>query len=750
MRAVKLTSACNAHSRRLAQRLQFRMGAVFLVVSARFGDWATRTRRTRVTRHCGVFVASLLFYLASLGCASIPKGRAAVNSIEVRGTKRVTESEIVDHLATAKTPKFFGLFRGVVYDYEIFDRFVLQRDLQRVERYYRARGFYQARVWAGRVFYVDDRHVRVVIYVDEGPRTYVRDVKLDGLLGLPQDVIAKARAAEHAGLAVGEPFDEDVFVDTEKKILRALTDSGYAAAEVKRHAQVDLPRSYADIGFAVVPNVRARFGSVRITGLGKIPEGPVRRALDINEGDQYSTAAMEDAEQALLDLGVFRSVEIEPQFTAEKAKQTVVPLVVRAEPGDLHAVHLGGGIELDVTRADAHLVAGWEHRNLFGGLRHFSVEFKPGVVFYPTRLPSLKMPTAYLPEEKFQVELEQPGFIEARTSGYIQGQFNIFPILLSADVDETAPVLGYQELKGTLGLRRRIWRFFLNPTYNLQMSTPFTYQGELDPALRGVVISYAGLKTTFDLRNDTVQPHRGIFVGNDLEFAGLGGDARDVKVQPELRGYVPLGKEPTLALRASTGFLFPMNYGRTLSSNARVGQPPPGVDRTQWVRDTQLLFFRAFFSGGPNSNRGYPLRGVGPHGVVPFFAPELTAQELQLQCDQDNPDFDARCNMPLGGMTLWEGSAEFRYPVKDPFAVVTFCDASDVSQARVNLRFTRPHLSCGLGARYGTPVGPVRFDIGYRIPGMQVLVKDEPPSEGTPGTILGLPVAINIGVGEAF
>ena len=31
------------------------------------------------------------------------------------------------------------------------------------------------------------------------------------------------------------------------------------------------------------------------------------------------------------------------------------------------------------------------------------------------------------------------------------------------------------------------------------------------------------------------------------------------------------------------------------------------------LRDEQLLLLRAFFSGGPTSNRGYPFRGVGKH-----------------------------------------------------------------------------------------------------------------------------------------
>ena len=41
------------------------------------------------------------------------------------------DKEIEAHIATHDSPRFLGLFRGVVYDYEVFDRYVLERDLQR-------------------------------------------------------------------------------------------------------------------------------------------------------------------------------------------------------------------------------------------------------------------------------------------------------------------------------------------------------------------------------------------------------------------------------------------------------------------------------------------------------------------------------------------------------------------------------------------------------------------------------------------
>jgi outer membrane protein insertion porin family/translocation and assembly module TamA len=72
-------------------------------------------------------------------------------------------------------------------------------------------------------------------------------------------------------------------------------------------------------------------------------------------------------------------------------------------------------------------------------------------------------------------------------------------------------------------------------------------------------------------------------------------------------------------------------------------------------------------------------------------------------------------------------------------------------------RFDHLHLSCGVGARYDTPVGPIRVDIGYRVQPLQVLgfanetaAYNHDPSNGVQPTILGLPIAIAVGIGEAY
>ena len=100
---------------------------------------------------------------------------------------------------------------------------------------------------------------------------------------------------------------------------------------------------------------------------------------------------------------------------------------------------------------------------------------------------------------------------------------------------------------------------------------------------------------------------------------------------------------------------------------------------------------------------------------------------------------------------------EVRFQLSGPLGAAIFCDAGDVSAEPVQVRLTHLHLSCGFGGRYDTPVGPIRLDIGYRIPFLQVLgfaneaaVAAHDPTEGTQPEIFSVPLAISFGIGEAF
>jgi outer membrane protein insertion porin family/translocation and assembly module TamA len=161
---------------------------------------------------------------------------------------------------------------------------------------------------------------------------------------------------------------------------------------------------------------------------------------------------------------------------------------------------------------------------------------------------------------------------------------------------------------------------------------------------------------------------------------------------------------------------------------------------------------------------------------VPFLIPNTTSLQA-LSCPPPQPpDFatppagsglpgDPKiCSIPIGGFTLWEFSNELRFGVNGPLSGAVFCDMGDVSPHELSIRLDHMHLSCGLGARYDTPVGPIRLDIGYRVQPFQVLgfanetdAYHGDPANGFQPTLFGgssgsggIPVAIAIGIGEAY
>lgn len=681
-----------------------------------------------------------------MACAAIPSRRYAIEAISVSGNDHIDDADILQRIATRETPKFLGVFRGAMFDYEVFDRYVLERDLQRIERYYRARGFYRCHVRAGRVFDTGPRRVSVEIVVEEGPPTRVGRIDVHGLEALSAEVQDAALREVAEVFQVGDLFEEEAFGRAAENLQRLFTNRGYAYSQVKRAADVDITRDLASVGFWVEPGPIVHLGPISMAGLGSIPEEQLRRTLQLEPGALYSATELELAERALLDLGVFSAVSVEPDLTPHdpaRAPQTV-PLRVEVQRSRFRSVHLGGGVQLDSQRSDLHLVAGWEDRNLFGGLRSFLVQFVPGAVVYPTRLPDLEAPERLLPQARLRVEFRQPNFLEALTAGVVRAQASLSPVLLSSDRDPESPILGYRELRASVGLERSLYRkLFGSLSHNVQVNDPFAYVGELSSTLDTALVSYPELFLRLDARDDRLEPTRGAYGSATLQFAGVGGDARDVKVQPEVRVYVPLGGRDTFAARGSFGLLFADNYGSTIPDNAISGLA--AADDATVVRDIQLMFLRGFFAGGPGSNRGYALREIGPHGRVPFYNPGQTSDDFEGRCVM--PGASPNCELPLGGFTLWEASVELRIPLLGDLRGALFADAADVSPYPTDFRFDHPHLSAGLGVRYPTPVGPIRLDIGYRIPGLQA---PRTGDERTPNEFFGLPIAMSFGIGEPF
>lgn len=675
-------------------------------------------------------VAYVAIVCGTAACASAPPvGQDVTSAVEIHGGDVAEQPALANGLATKKG--------------EAFDEDVLRADLERVRRFYRAYGYYDAAVRAARVVSVGPQKVRVEIDVAPGTPVVVSKLDVVGLERLSPRLARRVRDAVR--LRLSEPMVEERLHQDARRMEDLLADAGYAYAKVVERAEVSVTRRSAVVEYRLSSGPQATYGDIQIEGLGPFDGDVVRGRLGLTKGDTYSRRGLEAARRRLFALGVFSVVQISPDLQDPDRRE--VPVRVILAVGTTHTAHFGAAAEVDSVRGLVGLRMGWENRNFFGGLRRFVVDATPSVTLYPLSTPEVGLRA--LPGVTTGVRLEQPAFLDASTVGFVEGRFNVYPVLYS-DFSPGDNIIGFIETKGSVGIERPVGveTFNIRPSYNAQASFPFMYLGSKPEGLDTAVILFPEIVAEADLRDDPVEPRSGAYFRLSAQLAGfIAGDADDLRLLPEVRLYAKLGSSASLGFRGEVGLLFPNQcgsepsrgcYGDSLTGSSTAPATDPAV-----IRDQQLLLFRGFYSGGATSNRGYNLREVGPHGTLGFLVP------TNVNCAVPNPP--SSCIRPLGGLTLWEQSLELRLILSKLAGLVFFIDASDVTRKPASFRLTFPHLSTGTGFRLRTPVGAVRLDVAVRVPYMQEVGEAHlPPSEGNPDTILGLPMAFHFGLGEAF
>ncbi|MFO0613585.1 MAG: POTRA domain-containing protein [Polyangiaceae bacterium] len=731
-------------------------------------------------------------------CTPADLSGCIVDSVSIEGNTEIDDDAIKEKIATAETGgvlenvPVLGAIDVASRSDERFDRFVLERDLARVERFYRAEGFYQARVTSGHArrepLRGDEERARdprsstpegqaedakrarvlVEIRVDEGPRTRVSSVTVGFDQKDPEfDAdFERKLTTERRGLKEGDWFTETAYEENRARLQRLLTEAGYANARVVKKAFVDVQGSRASVVYGITTGMKCKFGPIRIVGAStEVLDWILRRGLGFSKGDPFSSATLEATERWLTEFGVFGAITIEPDPTPTEAiGPTDVPILIRLERANLGALKLGVGAEIGDSVA-ARGVIGWQDKNLFGILDHWNLEVRPRVVFYPIRFSTLfdAPPSAVLPELTVRAQYSFPVPFEPRTTIFLQGEGGVSRPENAAtpqipDPDEN--ILGYQRVSGKFGLQRRFLssRFFVFPSFNVHFLNPISYNLDSVPAgYQSLTLRNIELSLDLDLRRgkggwNSAAPRLGAFFTTDLQIGGffLGGDGSDVRFRPEARFYIPLLRNLVLAGRFGTGLLYADDYATSLDADipsSTIREADGDADaRTKLNRDLQIVALRGLFSGGPNSNRGYGYNEIAPHRVFDEEGALLLAPQ------------------PVGGRTEWDASLEFRLSFNETVGSVFFLDASDVTRGFAEYRLTHPHLSLGAGLRYETPVGPLRVDLGYRIHGAQVIGEVDVESciakgedcptaiidEGDPSKLLGAPLAFAIAIGNAF
>ncbi|QQR89639.1 MAG: hypothetical protein IPJ88_15805 [Myxococcales bacterium] len=205
----------------------------------------------------------LFFFCAGItlfsACASVPKGRYGITNFELSGVQQMDAKSLQACLATQERSSFsfnlgavpepecnvppfdtdrvtLSLWRWPWTDWPVFERTIFERDLERIVRWYRARGFYRARILNSEVLpnsaldsdrtllmegqklrlgeEESEKHATVKVQVYEGEPVIVRSLELNEDTELEIDL--RRRLHKQIGRMIGQRFDEAEY-DLNKK-----------------------------------------------------------------------------------------------------------------------------------------------------------------------------------------------------------------------------------------------------------------------------------------------------------------------------------------------------------------------------------------------------------------------------------------------------------------------------------------------------------------------------------------------------
>ena len=154
------------------------------------------------------------------------------------------------------------------------------------------------RLWALGLFdaiAVDERAdgtgVRLVYRLRRRP--WLAALTWTGNLGLDRADIAAATR-----LAPGGDADDATLARARERVLTLLRREGFLGARVEPEVAEERATNGRRVTFAIAAGERARVGSVRVTGAGRVPAREIAKAFGLAEGSRYRPRAVRDGAEA--------------------------------------------------------------------------------------------------------------------------------------------------------------------------------------------------------------------------------------------------------------------------------------------------------------------------------------------------------------------------------------------------------------------------------------------------------------------
>ena len=590
--------------------------------------------------------------------------RLLIKKVSFEGNRTFSEGELRGLIATKEEWIFsFITNRGVL------DRDILTNDIAILSNHYYDHGYIDHKIDEP-VILRDRDGLEVVIRVDEGQQYRVGKVEIGGdLLQDGKQMLRKVK------LTTGQIFRGSRLREDITTITDMYSDKGFAFVQVDPVTKISAPEKTVDVALVITKGPPVYFNRVLIAGNTKTRDKVVRRELEATEQELYSGSKITQSRNALQRTGYFEDVQL---TTKKTAQPDTVDLLVDVKEGPTGTFSIGAGY----SGGSGFLFnAGVSEKNLFGRGQSLNGTFAIGserqdfIVSYNE--PYFNDTKVALGITGFNTETDYPDFDERKLGMAVTTSYPLRGFTLpfwgdrkseasigSDELNRDAPLTLWDYMRGTMA-----YEFTKDTISHIESGAPASITDAKGSSLTSAVIP----GFTYDSRDHFFNPTEGTKSLFAVKIAGLGGDSRFVKADIGGRWYYPLLKDPNwggsyvLALGGALGY--GVGYAKSSSS---------GHD---------LPLFERYFPGGINSVRGYADRSLGP-----------------------KEDGDV-----VGGDKQAIMNVELLFPIAEQYGLrgVAFFDVGQAFSSSQNISWSEFRRSVGMGARWMSPFGPLRVELGF-------------------------------------
>lgn len=601
----------------------------------------------------------------------------SVDEIAFSGNHNLSNSDLLAQVTVKKRTRFIS--------HGLYSEKLLRDSAKNVENFYKDNGFEDVKVTPHAV--VANKAIHISFDVSEGDRTTVASLHVQGNRSIPLDQLLFKRSGFE--LQEGKPYSPRRMADDRNRIAAKYLDRGFLNSEVKTVASrhPDDPHQM-DITYDITENQQVHISHVVYMGYRHTKLPLIQKSATLAPEQPLSQTALLQGESNLYDAGIFDWSSVGPKrdITDQNEEETLV----KVHEAKRNSITYGFGFEISKRGGNVPTgsvaVPGLPTIGLQGA------QIIPSEKTFVSPRGSIEYSRLNMRgrAQTASVSLLLERLDQKAIATYIDPHFRLSSwqalTSLSFERNSENPLFVSQVADASLQFQRFLDR---KKTYQLQLRYDFNHTTLTEllvpelvlPPDRDVRLSYVSSTVIKDTRDKPLDAHKGIYSTVDFRLvpSALGSSASFTRLFTQYAFYKPV-------------------HGMIFANSLRLGLAAP-------YGGSFVPTSERFFAGGGTTLRGFPINEAGPIRNVPF-------------CQAGQTTGCPLVPVPIGGDQLFIFNSELRYPIPiiSNLGGVVFYDGGNV-YSQINFpEFVNNYTNTvGVGLRYNTPIGPVRFDIGRNL-----------------------------------